>query len=64
MAKEYEEICCEIIAMTAEALLVSDGDVEGWVPLSTIDKPRSDWIVGQSYIMNIEVWKLEDGGFI
>jgi hypothetical protein len=64
MAKEYEEICCEIIVDSAEALLLSDGTHEEWIPKSLIKNLNKDWEPGNAYIFEVEEWKLKDAGFI
>jgi len=64
MDKQYEEICCEIIVDSAEALLLSDGTQEHWIPKSLIKNYREDMEPAIAYLFEIELWKLKDTGFI
>jgi hypothetical protein len=67
MTQEYEEIDMEIIWITDEALLLSDGDKEGWIPVSQIkdyEHNRRNYEKNGTYTFEIAVWQLEDKGFI
>lgn len=61
---DYEEMCLELIAKSADALLLSDGGNDEWIPKSLIKNPRKDWETGNAYMMEVETWKLKDVGFI
>lgn len=65
---EYEEIDLEVIHPTQDAILLSDGEGEKWIPWSTVKPDHSmrwyDYKKGSSHTFEIATWKLEDVGFI
>ncbi|NHJ84539.1 MAG: hypothetical protein FK734_03705 [Asgard group archaeon] len=64
---DYEEITLTFIASTENALLLSDGKMQGWIPLQYIKDPPMKWYEytkNQDYEFEIAVWQLIDKGFI
>lgn len=65
--REYVELDLEVIHMTADAVYLSDGDVEDWVPNSLIKDCRDiiGWDdVGKTLTLEVEQWKAEEVGFV
>jgi hypothetical protein len=58
------EIVLDIIAISEGALLLSNGDLEAWVPKSLIDNYDNNWEEGNAKKMLIPVWKLRDAELI
>lgn len=58
-----EEITLEIKHKTEQAFLLTDGDNDGWFPMSLIDWEEPDEI-GDTTTFYIPEWKLEQEGFI
>lgn len=65
---EYEEIDLEVIHSTQDAILLSDGDSEKWIPWSLINRDESmrwyDYKKGSTHTFEIATWKLEKDGFL
>jgi hypothetical protein len=64
---QYEEIDLEVIYSTEYAVLLTDGETEGWIPkscISNIDElPR--WLdKGDTHTFEIATYQLKDKGFI
>lgn len=53
--EEMVEIDVEVIAKTDAAILITDGDMETWIPLSQIFDPE-DYEEDNSYTIEIPVW--------
>lgn len=68
MSNDYIEIDLEVVHTTQDAFLLTDGDTEDWIPVSTIvDDPTIQWYdysKGDSYTFEIAEWILIDKGFI
>ena len=47
-----------------DTLLLSDGDVEAWVPFSKIPNFDDDWDSGQTVEVEIPLWLAEKVGWI
>lgn len=61
----FEDITLEVLAKSDRALLLTDGDVEEWIPVSQIDEVDVDYISkGDTLPFAIKRWILEDKGFI
>jgi len=64
---EYEEIDLEVIFTTDDAILLTDSDIEGWIPKSciqNIDELPKSMDKGDSYTFEIATYQLKDKGFI
>ena len=67
MALEMTEVDVEILKVGENALLVTDGDKEAWIPFSLIsphseiNEESSEEDVGE---ILIPVWKAEEVGFV
>lgn len=68
MADELIDLDLEVVHSTQDAILLSDGDTEDWVPWSLIaadDLLRwFDYEKGDTYTFSIFQWKAKDIGFI
>lgn len=53
--EEMVEIDVEVIAKTDAAILITDGDMETWIPLSQIFD-LEDYEEDNSYTIEIPVW--------
>jgi hypothetical protein len=53
--EEMVEIDVEVIAKTDAAILITDGDMETWIPLSQIFDPE-DYEEDNSYTIEIPEW--------
>lgn len=63
---EYVEIDLEFVYGTENAFLLNDGDIEVWVPWSTI-KDAEMWYhytIGNTYTWEIQSWVLESKGLL
>lgn len=63
---ETIEICFELIHETDEAILVSDGDDEVWLPKSELDEPAETWSfwINESIDLEVSVWLAQEKGLI
>jgi len=66
MAKEYVEVTVELKAATGAAVLVSDGAVEVWLPLSEIENTEEldDVSRGDVLVLNVAYWLAHKEGLI
>jgi len=65
--QDYEEIDLEVIHSTEDAVLLTDGEIEEWIPKSCINNidelPR--WLdKGDTHTFEIATYQLKDKGFI
>ena len=64
---EYEEIDLEVIHTTDDAVLLTDGEIEGWIPKSCIqnfDELPRFLDKGDSHTFEIAIYQLQDKEFI
>jgi hypothetical protein len=63
---DYIEIDLEFVYGTEDALLLSDGDAEVWIPMTQI-KDAEMWhryTIGDNYTWEIKQWILEEKGLL
>jgi hypothetical protein len=58
---EYIELDLEIKAETEKAYLMSDGDIDAWVPKSMVQDMED--LGGGTVVITIHEWLAEDKGF-
>jgi hypothetical protein len=66
MSDEYIELDLEVLHMTADAMYVSDGDMQDWIPRSQV-KDGADLgfdIIGETQTFEIAEWVAKQAGFI
>jgi len=64
---EYEEIDLEFVFETDDAMLLTDGEIKGWIPKSCIqnfDELPRFMEKGDSHTFEIATYQLKDKGFI
>jgi len=64
---EYEEIDLEVVFMTDDAILLTDSEIEGWIPKSCIQNidELPKWLdKGDTHTFEIATYQLKDKGFI
>lgn len=61
---KFVEVDCEIKHATPNAVKVSDGDKEFWIPRSQIDTPDDEIIVGQHMNLLVAEWFATKNGLI
>ena len=66
MSDSFYEIELEILQMTDDAVFLTDGDIEEWIPWSQIKQPNmyERGMIGFTEFFEIREWILGEKGFI
>lgn len=60
-SNEEVDVCVEILRESDRAILVSDGDVEEWLPKSQLEYEGE---VGQTVVVTMPEWLAQEKGLI
>ena len=64
MAERTVDIECEIIKLTAEAVLINDGKWEVWLPLKHVEADELGLVEEHKCVITIPEWLAQDRGLI
>ena len=56
MSSEIIEVSGEILAKSAAAILINDGDRDAWLPISQIQNYDESWKKGETVDLEIPEW--------
>ena len=56
MSSEIIEVSGEILAKSAAAILINDGDRDAWLPISQIQNYDESWKKGETVDFEIPEW--------